>query len=168
MSDDWRVAFDQNASTNRDFEEGRPKTVAFDSLTDWSKSDDAYLRYYSGLAVYEKTFDVDADLDANGVYALEFDDVQVMARVELNGVDLGVAWQKPWRVEVPANLIRKQGDELKITVANLWCNRLIGDASRPAEERFTRTSNPMWGPGDFQLLPSGLIGKAALVRRVEE
>lgn len=168
LSENWRVTFDQNASTNRDFEEGRPKTVAVDSLTDWSKSDDAYLRYYSGLAVYEKTFDVDADLDANGVYALEFDDVQVMARVELNGVDLGVAWQKPWRVEVPANLIRKQGDELKITVANLWCNRLIGDASRPAEERFTRTSNPMWGPGDFQLLPSGLIGKAALIRRVEE
>lgn len=166
LSKDWTVSFDQNASTNRDFEEGRPKTALFDSLTDWSKSDDAYIRYYSGLAVYEKTFDVDADLDAAGTYAFEFDDVQVMARVELNGVDLGVVWQKPQRVEVPANLIRKSQNELKITVANLWCNRLIGDASRPVQERFTRSSNPMWGPGDEQLLPSGVIGQAALVQRV--
>ncbi len=168
LSRDWRVSFDQNASTNRDFEEGRRKTVSFDSLTDWSKSDDAYLRYYSGLAVYEKTFDVDADLDANGNYALEFDDVQVMARVVFNDVDLGVAWQKPWRVEIPADLIRKTGNELRITVANLWCNRLIGDADRPREKRFTRSSNPMWESGDSRLLPSGLMGKAALVQRVAE
>ena len=91
-----------------------------------------------------------------------------MARVELNGVDLGTSWIAPRRVEVPAEILRAKGNELKITAANLWCNRLIGDASRPAEERFTRTSNPMWGPGDDQLQPSGLIGKCALVRRVVE
>ncbi len=168
LSRNWSVSFDQNAPANRDFEEGRPKTVQFDALTDWSKSDDAYLRYYSGLGVYEKTFDPDAPIDGDASYALEFDSVEVMARVELNGVVLGTAWHAPWRVEVPAELLRDKGNELKITVANLWCNRLIGDASRPAEERFTRTSNPMWGPGDEQLLPSGLIGDCALVRRVKK
>ena len=91
-----------------------------------------------------------------------------MARVELNGRDLGVMWVKPWRISAPGELLKEKGNTLKITVANLWCNRLIGDASRPVETRFTRTSNPMWGPGDEQLQPSGLIGRAALVRIVKE
>ncbi|MBQ4204855.1 MAG: hypothetical protein II655_14260 [Thermoguttaceae bacterium] len=168
LSNDWTVAFNQNASTNRDFEEGAPKTLAFKTLADWSKSDDAYLRYYSGLGVYEKTFDLPETPNAQDSYAFEFDDVQVMARVELNGRDLGVMWVKPWRISAPGELLKEKGNTLRITVANLWCNRLIGDASRPVEKRFTRTSNPMWGPGDEQLQPSGLIGRAALVRIVKE
>lgn len=168
LSRDWIVSFDQNASARRDFKEGAPKTVQFNELTDWSKSGDAYLRYYSGLGVYEKNFDLDLNVDPNAEYALEFDDVQVMARVELNGNDLGVAWVKPWRVEIPVDMLRQKDNALKITVANLWCNRLIGDAERPAEKRFTRTSNPMWGPGDDQLQPSGLIGKCALVKRASK
>ncbi|MBQ9874288.1 MAG: hypothetical protein IJM30_07475 [Thermoguttaceae bacterium] len=166
LSEDWTVSFDQNAPTNRDFAEGAPKTVSFDLLTDWSKSADPYLRYYSGIGVYQKTFDLPSPLDPNERLALEFDDVQVMARVELNGRVLGTMWQRPWRIEIPSEVLAEKGNRLEISVANLWCNRLIGDASRPSEERFTRTSNPMWGPGDEQLLPSGLIGKARLVRRV--
>ncbi|MBR0225279.1 MAG: hypothetical protein IJL92_04385 [Thermoguttaceae bacterium] len=162
LSNDWVATFDQNAAANRDFAKGREKTVRFDSLRDWSKSDDEYLRYYSGLAVYRKKFDVPKDRVDAAKSALVFDDVDVMAKVELNGQELATLWTKPWRVEIPQGLLKPTGNELTVTVANLWCNRLIGDASLPEQERFTRSSNPMWGPGDEQLQPSGLIGGARL------
>lgn len=168
LSRDWTVSFDQNASTNRNFKEGEPKTMRFDALDDWSKSADPYLRYYSGIGVYEKTFDLDAPTIADAQYAFEFDAIEAMARVELNGKDLGTIWLNPPRIDAPVELLREKGNELKITVANLWCNRLIGDASRPVQDRFTRSSNPMWGPGDEQLQPSGIIGKCALVIRAKE
>lgn len=163
LSKDWNATFNQNEAANRDFSRGQEKTVRFDALEDWSKSDDEYLRHYSGRAVYRKTFDLPGGVPKSGVIALTFDDVAVMARVELNGQELQTLWTKPWRVEVPASLLKASGNELKVVVANLWCNRLIGDASLLAEERFTRSSNPMWGPGDEQLLRSGLVGKASLV-----
>ena len=163
LSQDWDATFNQNESANRDFERGREKTVHFSVLEDWSTTEDEYLRHYSGRAVYRKTFDLPDDVPETGTLALVFDDVAVMAKVELNGRELQTLWTKPWRVEIPASLLKASGNELTVTVANLWCNRLIGDASLPAEERFTRTSNPMWGAGDDQLIPSGLIGNATLV-----
>ncbi len=165
LSKDWTVRFCQNESANRDFEEGRAKIVQFDVLNDWSKESDDYLKYYSGLAVYEKTFDLPREISQEEDYSFEFDDVQVMAKVELNGVAIGTAWVAPYRVEIPRELLKPTRNALKITVANLWCNRLIGDASRPEKERFTRTSNPMWGVGDEQLLPSGLIGGLKLTKK---
>jgi len=164
LSKDWTVRFCQNESSNRDFEEGREKIVRFDVLKDWSKESDDYLKYYSGLAVYEKTFDLPRATSQEEDYSLAFDDVQVMAKVELNGVETGTAWVAPYRVDVPRELLKTSGNSLKITVANLWCNRLIGDASRPENERFTRASNPMWGAGDEQTLPSGLIGGLTLTK----
>jgi hypothetical protein len=46
---------------------------------------------------------------------------------------------------------------LEIRVANLWPNRLIGDAGLPADQRVAWTT---WNPfsKDAPLLPSGLLG----------
>ena len=54
-------------------------------------------------------------------------DVRAMARVRLNGQDLGVVWCAPWTVALGA-AVKEKGNELEIDVANLWPNRLIGDA----------------------------------------
>ncbi len=164
----WNVAFDQNSASGRDFPEGRRRVERFETLQDWSKSADPILRYYSGVGVYETTFDVSDDAAKKSGFFLELGEVGVMARVELNGDDLGVVWTDPWRVEIPNKLLRSKGNRLTISVANLWCNRLIGDASLPPEKRFTRASNPQWRSGDAQLLPSGLLGPVRLGRRVDK
>ena len=62
-----------------------------------------------------------------------------VARVRLNGRDLGVVWTAPWRVEITGAL-KPGANELEIEVANLWPNRLIGDATLPKEKRLTVTN----------------------------
>ena len=49
---------------------------------------------------------------------------------------MGVIWTAPWRVEV-GSFLKPQRNQLEIEVANLWPNRLIGDAKMPSEERRT-------------------------------
>lgn len=83
-----------------------------------------------------------------------------MARVRLNGRDVGTVWKSPFRVEITSAL-RPGENQLKIEVANLWPNRLIGDAGLPAEQRVAWTT---WNPfaKDASLLESGLLGPVKL------
>ena len=79
-----------------------------------------------------------------------------MARVRLNGRDLGILWKPPYRVEITGNL--KSGENaLQIEVVNLMPNRMIGDAALPEDKRFTWST---WQPfkSDTPLVKSGLIG----------
>jgi hypothetical protein len=45
---------------------------------------------------------------------------------------------------------------------NLWRNRLVGDAAKPADERLTRTT--IVATPTEPLLPSGLLGPVRLMR----
>jgi len=80
--------------------------------------------------------------------------------VKLNGRDLGVVWKTPFRVEI-TEAVQPGENALEIQVANLWPNRLIGDQSLPAEQRYTWTT---WNPfsKDARLLESGLLGPVTL------
>ena len=73
---------------------GRPGEVCFEKLEDWTKRPEAGIRNYSGTATYRRVFDLDAERLARTSREcyLDVGDVQVMARVRLNGRDLGVVW----------------------------------------------------------------------------
>lgn len=148
----WRVSFDPNW--------GGPEETTFDELLDWSTSDDPRIRYYSGAASYERTFEHTVEL-AGGQLWLDLGEVKNMARVYLNDIDLGVAWTTPYRVDLtPA--VRRGSNALRIEVVNLWPNRLIGDAALPPAQRVTKTNVVKFKAGD-RLLPSGLLGPVQLV-----
>jgi hypothetical protein len=68
---------------------------------------------------------------------------------------LGAVWTAPWRVEI-TDAVHPTGNQLEIDVVNLWPNRLVGDATRPAEMRYTKTNVSF--PKEQPLLPSGLLG----------
>lgn len=131
---------------------GRELTrLATDALRSWTEESPADIRHFSGVATYRTTLEL-----AESRGWLDLGRVEVMARVRLNGQDLGVVWTAPFRVDLsPA--ARVGTNRLEIAVANLWPNRLIGDASRPSDSRSTWTT---WSPyrGDEALLPSGLLG----------
>jgi len=123
----WRVAFDPAAG-------GPAAPVTLPALECWTRHADPAVRFYSGAATYTKTFDLPAGVTvpapADGALWLDLGDVKNIARVRLNGVDLGVVWTAPWRVNAGAAL-RPRGNQLEIEVVNLWSNRLIGDAALP-------------------------------------
>jgi hypothetical protein len=153
ISGSWEVSFDPRW--------GGPENITFDSLADWSQRPEDGIKFYSGTAVYRKSFEVPSPGPLAGQkYFLELGVVKNLARIKLNGRDLGVVWCAPWRVET-GDALKAGINQLEIEVANLWPNRLIGDLSLPAEKRFAWTTrNPF--KKNSPLLPSGLLGPVRL------
>jgi len=159
----WTVAFEPGR--------GAPPEVRLDRLLDWTQHSDPGVRWFSGRATYRTTVELDGHLAALPA-RLELDGVGVIARVTVNGRELGILWTPPWQLEVSGHL-QAGPNQIEIEVANLWINRLIGDAALPPEQRITRT-NIQLEPGHrtlriFQgfgandpLVPSGLFGTARL------
>jgi hypothetical protein len=153
----WEVSFDPKW--------GGPEKVVFGTLEDWSKRPEPGIKYYSGKAVYRTTFDAPIDTVKDRRF-LSLGTVKNMASVKLNGTDLGVVWCDPWRVEIPAALLREKDNQLEITVANLWINRLIGDSALPKKERLTWSTLEPFKP-DSPLQESGLMGPVSIMTEVQ-
>ncbi|MEI6605350.1 MAG: glycosylhydrolase-like jelly roll fold domain-containing protein, partial [Verrucomicrobiota bacterium] len=98
--------------------------------------------YYSGIATYRKIINL-AQAPLGKTY-LDLGVVHDMARVKLNGKDLGVVWCAPWRVEV-TGVIKAGDNQVEIEVVNRWANRLIGD-KQPADANVRTLECP---PGFF-------------------
>lgn len=149
----WEVRFQP--------QRGAPEKIILAELLDWSKHADSGVRYFSGTAEYTTSFTVPPEwTGADQRLELDLGKVAVMARVKLNGKDLGILWKPPFAVEI-AGAVKPGTNTLEITVANLWPNRLIGDQSLPPEKRVAWTT---WNPfaKDAPLLESGLIGPVTL------
>jgi hypothetical protein len=153
LSGPWMVNFDPKW--------GGPASVVFDQLMDWTNSSVPGIKYYSGTAFYTRKFDLPSGLAPGERLLLDLGDVHEVASVQINGKDLGVVWAKPARVDI-TSAVKATGNELKIKVVNLWPNRLIGDASLPAKERFTETNIRSFAPTS-PLLSSGLVGPVSLL-----
>ncbi len=152
LSGPWEVSFDPKW--------GGPERVTFDTLQDWSQRAEEGIKFYSGTAVYRKSFDAPKVPGGQRLY-LNLGVVKNLARVRLNGKDLGVVWCAPWWVDI-TGVVKTKGNRLEIAVADLWPNRLIGDQALPVEQRLTWTT---WNPftKDSPLLESGLLGPVTLV-----
>jgi hypothetical protein len=153
LSGAWDVSFDPKW--------GGPAKVVFEHLVDWTTRSEPGIKFYSGSAVYRKEFNL-AALPANDTrLLLDLGAVHEVAFVRLNGRDLGVVWTKPARVDI-TDAVKTLGNELEVTVVNLWPNRLIGDEALPKELRLTETNMRKFGAGS-PLLPSGLIGPVSVL-----
>jgi hypothetical protein len=151
----WEVSFDDSM--------GAPERVRFDELADWTRRPEPGVKHYSGIATYRTTFDLNESQvsDGGSLVFLDLGGVQVMARVRLNGKDCGVVWTAPWRVDI-GHAIQAAGNVLEIEVANLWPNRMIGDAASP-DRKFTQTTYRPYQASD-PLLPSGLLGPVRVLK----
>lgn len=112
------------------------KSVEMPGLISWTGLEDDRLKHHSGTATYRKTFTTQA-VPNKLQFLVDLGDVQVIARVSVNGKDCGIAWKKPYQVDVTAAL--KPGENtIEVTVANLWVNRIIGDQRFPDDVEWTR------------------------------
>jgi len=135
----WDVSF------NTKF--GGPENIKFDELTDWTVHEMPGVKYYSGIATYRKSINVEK-LE-NKEYFISLGVVNDIARVKLNGVDIGVVWCAPWRIDITEAL--KEGEnQLEIDVANRWINRLLGDRLEPwANVRTVKFDDGLLGGKEF-------------------
>ncbi len=149
---EWTVNF-QNK------EIGPKMTVKFETLTDWSLSENEKIKYYSGTAVYETSFEFTEVTESNELY-IDLGDVNVMAKVKLNGTDVGGTWMAPHHLKITEHIL-KGTNKLEIEVVNLWRNQLIRDKNLPEDERNTwLLVNDI--REDEKLQSSGLLGPVSI------
>jgi len=98
----------------------------FPALSSWSQSDDPEVRYFSGTAIYRKSFAVAAGEQGADACFLELGMVRDIASVSVNGQPAGTAWTHPWRLDI-TKFVRPGENTLEIAVSNTWVNRLVGD-----------------------------------------
>ncbi len=167
LSNPWKVTFDPKW--------GPKEPVTFDQLTPLNENSNDEIKHFSGTAVYHTTFDL-AQIKSSLV--LDLGKVEVLARVTLNGKDLGTLWKPPFRVDISQAAIPGK-NQLEVEVTDLWVNRLIGDAALPDFDAKTRqeilAGKPLpadaprqtflvfkrWKKTD-KLVPSGLIGPVVI------
>lgn len=158
LSGEWKVQFNPAFG-------GPPEPVIFQELTDWSKNSDDRIRFYSGTAIYSKTFTREHAVPQGKPFWLEFGSFANIAEVKLNGQSCGICWTAPFRVRIDQAL--KQGEnKLEIAVTNTWANRLMGDHNLPEEKRITWTTAPYRLEGK-PLLPAGLFGPVRISQEVK-
>ncbi len=122
----WEVSFDGN---------GAPDNMIFDQLIDISKHNNDLVRYFSGTIIYENTIHVD-DVAAEALAILDLGQVEVTAEVFVNDQSAGLLWKRPYRMDISEHL--KEGENLvRVEVANLWVNRIIGDQKLPDDSEWT-------------------------------
>jgi hypothetical protein len=147
----WEVSFDPQW--------GPSERLLFDRLEDWTRRVEPEVRFYSGTTTYRKHFELPAPARVSTPMRLFLDlgRVKNLARVRVNGTDLGVLWTAPWRVDM-TGVARPGRNDLTIELVNLWPNRLIGDARLQPEDRRTKTNVRKFAQPDLPLLESGLLG----------
>ncbi|WP_225007865.1 glycosyl hydrolase [Novosphingobium percolationis] len=148
----WKVGFEAGR--------GAPASVDLPMLKPLNESADAGVKYFSGLATYTRSFTLPKGVKPGAPLWLDLGEVGEIAAVSVNGKDVGYAWHKPYRVDI-AGAVKKGANTLQVKVANLWVNRLIGDA-QPGATKVTWTAIPTY-KADAPLRPSGLIGPVTLL-----
>jgi len=135
----WKVTFDPVWG-------GPAEPVIFETLTDWIQHTEKGIKYYSGTAIYRTEFD-SPEKEEKGTVLIDLGEVKHIARVKINGNDLGVVWTAPWDVEVPGDMLKDSGNLLEIEVTNVWANRLIGDEQEPEDAEWAPAYSGFKGNG---------------------
>ncbi len=175
LNDNWTVEFTKDLGAP----EGK---IPFGKLVSWSDRPESGIKYFSGSAVYRKTVSLTPDeFKTKKHFLLDLGEVKNLARVIVNGKDLGILWTPPFSMDITSAL--KPGNNLlEIKVVNLWVNRLIGDEFHPTanqtekpdwvvkglpnsgDGRYTWSSWKGWNKDD-KPLSSGLLGPVSLESR---
>ena len=149
---DWYVNFDPKMW-------GPAKSVVFKQLQDWMLNASDSIKYYSGTAFYHNAFEL-SKVNKNESIVLDLGVVTAIAKVKVNGIDVGGAWAPPYKVDITSAL-KKGKNTLEVKVVSTWVNRLIGDSMLPEKDRKIPKKYNIYHP-DSKLMPAGLVGPVKL------
>jgi len=150
---------------------GVPTRTTFPELVSWISAKDSAIHYFSGVAAYHKTFEINSeDIQQGKRIFLDLGIVREVAEVWLNGHHLGERCFLPYSYEVTPYL--KIGKNyLVVEVANVLNNRMVGDAKVPEPYRRTKSNiikgkNAWMRPwAEVSLVESGLLGTVRLISK---
>ena len=138
-----------------------PAPRKLDALVGWETFDDAF----SGTMLYKTTFDMPNARPSS----LSLGDVREIARVRLNGRDLGVKFMPPYDFAIPAGVLGEKGNVIEVEVTNLGANRLRWNDLNGVDWKYFSDINMVgldYKPLDaskWKPLKSGLLGPVAVV-----
>ena len=115
------------------------------------------LKHFSGTASYTAEIDVPA---RPARLVLDLGEVREIAEVSVNGRTAGVAWKRPYRVDVTV-LVRPGPNTVEVKVTNLWINAVLGMPPPDYRTLHARFGARFGEPAEwksFQPLSSGLLG----------
>ena len=139
----WQIDFRE--------EDNYKATIKTDSLFDWTTHKEEGIKHYSGTANYTTSFKIDKNfIKSDRKFELDLGSVNVIAKVVLNGKEIGVSWLAPFTLDVTSAL--KEGTNLlEIQITNQWTNRLIGDEKLPNQTGYDiRRGKPGFGDENFR------------------
>lgn len=150
----WQVRFQPGR--------GAPGQATFEKLQSWTTNSDPGIRYFSGSADYQIDLRApQAWLTNTQRLKIDLGEVKNMAEVIVNGRSAGIAWKKPYEVDV-TGFVKSGSNNLVVRVTNLWPNRLIGDKQPGATSIGFTSFNPYHS--DSPLRDSGLMGPVTILR----
>jgi hypothetical protein len=153
LTSDWEVEFLDG--------QGAPARIRLNAGESWTANADPAIRFYSGRARYTRHVEVPtAWLSDHRRIELDLGRVGDLARVRINGKNLGVWWGEPFSHDV-TDALREGDNQVEITVTNYWANRFIGD-EQPGATRVTFAPIRPY-QADSPLRPSGLLGPVELI-----
>ncbi len=136
ITGDWKVTFPDVKSDK--------KTYTFPKLIDWTSHANEGIKYYSGTALYSNTFRIQkSHLKKDIKMTLDLGEVNIAAKVIINGKEVGISWKAPHTLEVSSYIVKGENN-ITIETTNQWTNRLIGDENFPKETTYSRRHMPEW------------------------
>ncbi|MEO6716160.1 MAG: glycosyl hydrolase [Novosphingobium sp.] len=148
----WTVSF----QTGR----GAPASTTMASLAPLNENSDPGIKYFSGEATYAREFTAPRAWKPGRPLWLDLGEAREVAEVTVNGKVAGNSWHAPYRINI-GGFVKSGRNSLSIRVANLWVNRIIGDA-QPGATKITWFTGPGYRK-DAPLRRSGLIGPVTLL-----
>ena len=145
----WKVTFSEKMG-------GPKETQEWQKLTDWTTSTSPNIKYYSGVAKYENSFMLDKVSTTQSQYFLSIDKVMDIAKVTVNGKEVGTLWTQPYQLDITP-YVKEGKNIIQIETANCLVNRIVGDDKLPTEQRVTFCLTPIY-KGSTRLFPSGITG----------
>jgi hypothetical protein len=150
----WRLSFPEGW--------GAPRALTLTTLVDWAEHADPGVRHFSGTAHYECDFVLPDTIGREGnALFLDLGTVREVAAVTVNGIDAGLLWKQPFRLDI-GPFVHGGRNQLGIAVTNLWNNRIVGDLRQGPDNGLARTNLKKKFSSKSPLLPSGLIGPVRL------
>ena len=132
VTGDWRVDFPAGW--------GAPDQITIPELMSWTDSDQKGVKYFSGMATYNKKIDIPREYISDDlVVSLDLGKVREVVEIYVNGEEMGILWKPPYVIDI-TRVVKAGENTLTLEVANTWSNRLTGDGLLPESERYTKTN----------------------------